>query len=163
MISGDQLKASQSKLEESSWDGFLTAMSLPEDEGEARHHAFNAIYNGTQSQVGLPIRPSALALDMEPFQGKDGLLMYKSNRKGFEDSSFYPYQVSGAATCLVGMLGYIPVSEQATQDVKNAAESLKGLQIGGKFICDQTGLGKTILLLIIIAYAENHVMRNEKG
>jgi SNF2 family DNA or RNA helicase len=144
-------------------EGQLAALSLPDHEGESRHYALNAMYSGTQSQVGLPIKPCAVALQMTAQTEEHGRIKYISSLPGLQKTSFYPYQVSGAATCLIGMLGYIPLPEDASQDVRNAADSLKGLAIGGKFICDQTGMGKSILLLIILYFARYHIRKDSEG
>lgn len=155
-------KEQRTAFEEALTDGQLAAMSLPDDQGEARHYAMHAIYSGTQSQVGFPIEPSALALQMTPCVDEADKTMYTSALLG-EKIRFFPYQVSGAASCLASMLGHIPLPADAPQAAREAADSLKALKIGGKFICDQTGMGKTIMLLVIIYYAKYHVMKNNKG
>jgi hypothetical protein len=154
--------AQLSAFNEARVDGQLATLGLPEGAGEARHYALNAIHSGTQSQVGLPINVSARALQMEKIM-ENGQEMYRSKLPGLSKISFYPWQVSGAATCLIGMLGYIPLPEDAPQDARDAAEALRGLAIGGKLIGDQTGMGKSILLLVTTYYARYHIVLNEDG
>ncbi|KAH8730763.1 hypothetical protein GQ44DRAFT_723010 [Phaeosphaeriaceae sp. PMI808] len=149
---------------QASADGRLAAMSMPFDtEDEARHYTLHAMYNGTHSQVGLPLHPSAIALQMTLVADELRRAKYASILPGLSNTSFYPYQVSGVATCLIGMLGYIPLPKNAPKAAQDAARSLKGLALGAKFICDQTGMGKSILLLAVLYYARYHVETNKKG
>jgi hypothetical protein len=141
-------------------DGQLAVMSLP-DGGEARHYTLNAVHTGTQGQVGLPIEPSAIVLQMTAFKASDGRLMYRSALPGLEKTSFYPYQVSGCVAMLVAMFGYVPLPENATDEVRKVAQKLRGLAIGGKFLCDQTGMGKSKLSLLTIYFAQYHITRNK--
>jgi hypothetical protein len=50
-----------------------------------------------------------------------------------------------------------------SRDVRDAAEALRGLAIGGKLVCDQTGMGKSMLLLVTTYYARYHIVLNEDG
>lgn len=114
----------------------------------------------TQAQTCVPIVPSATALQMEERADENGNVMYVSHLPGLERLSFFPYQVSGAATCLARMFSYIPLPSNSPHSTRDAASKLKSLQLGGAFICDSTGLGKTIMTLLVVAYAQFHVHLN---
>ncbi len=144
-------------------EGGQLAFNLPDSEKqdddkdiEESYYTLNQIHTGTGAQVGLPLEPSAKALELEAFTDSKGRRKYRSNDPALRNCAFYPWQVTGVTTCLVGAIGYVPVRSDAPDDVKKAAESLKGLAIGGKMIVDQTGLGKSLLLLALYFYGRGH-------
>jgi len=144
-------------------DGHTAAMSMPDDGGEARYYALNAIHTGTKNQVGLPILPSALALQMTAYEDKTGRKMYRSHLPGLQKSGFYPYQVSGCATLLIAMYGEIPVPKNASEEVVAAADKLKGLALGGRLLCDQTGTGKSKIFLLAVHYSRYCIRLDDTG
>ena len=155
-------------LLEAKSDGQLAIIGMAEsastdDSGEAKYYALNALHTGTQAQVGLPLKPCARALQMVECKDENGRTKYRSTIPGLEKVSLFPYQVTGAATCLIAMIGYIPQPENAPESARKAADSLRGRAIGGKFICDQTGMGKSMLLLVIVYYARFHKTLGEHG
>ena len=102
-------EAQKAALLEAKTDGQLAVMGMAEsvptdDNGEAQYYALNALHTGTQAQVGLPLHPCALALQMLQFKDDDDQTMYRSSLPGLEKVVLFPYQVTGAATCLIAML-----------------------------------------------------------
>jgi hypothetical protein len=146
-------------------EGEQTAFGLEEATGEDEetYHRLNQIHTGTSSQVGLPLNPCAVALEMTAFTNAKGKGMYRSNDPKLQKCAFYAWQVTGACSALVGAIGYVPVREDAPPDVKAAAKTLTGLAIGGMMIVDQTGLGKTVVLLANYYFARAHVETDAKG
>jgi hypothetical protein len=159
-----KLSAAQLKLlDDAKEDGELACMNLPIAGSEARHYLLDAIHSTTQAQVGLPIGPSATALHMVEYKDQSGRPVYRSHLPGLEKTSFYPYQVSGCATILVSLFGYIPLPDDARIEAREAAKQLRGLAIGGKFLCDQTGMGKSKVFLLVVFFARYHIRRDENG
>jgi hypothetical protein len=153
-------KTEEAMLNQARKDGEHRVFALDEAsrrDKAATEHYYNLaqIRTGTNSQVGLPLRPCAKALELEPFRDERRRLMYRGTGKTFGQKAFFPWQVTGACTAIVGAFGCMPVRDDAPEDVKEAAESLKGLAIGGKMICDQTGLGKSMLLLMNLHLARS--------
>lgn len=155
------LEAARSEGEHAAFN--LAEASAKEDDAENHYYNLNQIHTGTSTQVGPPLEPCATALEMTPFINDKGQTMYKSRDPNLAKCAFFPWQVTGTCAALVGAIGYIPTRKDAPAEVKKAADSLKGLAIGGKLICDQTGLGKTILLLANYFYINFHEDLDAEG
>ncbi|KAJ4344685.1 uncharacterized protein N0V89_012429 [Didymosphaeria variabile] len=123
----------------------------------------NMIHTGTSAQVGLPLVVSAQALDMEASKDEEGRLMYRSRDAALGHRLWFPWQVNGIATCIIAAIGYIPVLPDASDDVKRAAQWLRGLATGGNMVCDQTGLGKTLVIVANLYIASRVPEYNNEG
>lgn len=149
-------------------EGMLTIMGIADatslEDSEHHYYALNALHTGTQGQVGLPLLPSARALELQEYTDpSDNKQKYRSLLPDLQKMDFYPWQVTGITTCLVSMTGSVPMPPTATKDARDAAKELEGLGIGGKFIVDSTGMGKTKLLVSIIWFARFHHTLNDQG
>jgi hypothetical protein len=129
--------------------------STDENQVDETYYGLHSLHTGTQSQVGPPLSPSALALDMEEFTDEEGKVKYRSRLPSLRKKTFFPHQVNGIASCLIAAFGRIPTRDEASKEVKDAANSaaFKSVAVGGKLICDQTGLGKTTLALAVHQYS----------
>ena len=119
---------------------------------ETRYYEIQGAFEGTPQQVGPPVDLAATIMGMR--EESDGL--YSSQLLGnFTTRHFYPYQVNGAAYMCMKSFGYIPIpaahAKKAT--TKKAIQNLGSmLRTWGGFLKDQTGFGKTVTVLLMLAY-----------
>ncbi|KAF2002153.1 hypothetical protein P154DRAFT_618890 [Amniculicola lignicola CBS 123094] len=128
-------------------------------DGEARYYAFEtAAGGGTQSGVGPPIETSAQALLMTREDvGDDELYAFGRWGKDKIDRTLKPWQVNGAAWALSVLYGKIPLCKGSSEEAKHAVLDLSTQQIPGIIMSDQTGLGKTIMLLATLVHCNQPV------
>jgi hypothetical protein len=151
----------QSALQAAQIEGFMQAVDLEQTEeedhdghadlinvGRQRYYAYQVAIGGTAASAGPPIETSACALQMERIDDK-GEEQYRYTEYTSEDIKRHPkpYQVNGAAWGLSTLFSKIPFAQDAPVEVKAAASQLIRLHVPGVLFLDQTGLGKSILLL----------------
>lgn len=169
-VQDDKLKAyrnftqsQQAALKTASRDGADQAVDLeqaPDDTDDhvgssrARYYAYQAAIGGTSKGVGPPIELSARALQMRRVNDDNGdeAYVYVSFTDKQVRRKPKPYQVNGAAWALSTLYGKIPFGEDhpPDADAAAAAELLRRLLVPALLIADQTGFGKTILVLQIV-------------
>jgi hypothetical protein len=130
---------------------------------ELKYYALQQAMVGTAQQVGPPINPSVRALEMVREDDGSGKEAYRFTRMEGTNRKLYPYQVNGVVWLLTRWLGSIPMRPNAPQEVIDIAAKLKSVRTGSGFMGDQTGSGKTILLLAALIVGKDHVLTDANG
>ena len=130
---------------------------------ELKYYALQQAMVGTEQQVGPPINPCVRALEMVREDDESGKEAYRFTRMEGTNRRLYPYQVNGVVWLLTRWLGAIPMRPDAPQEVMDIAARLRSVRTGSGLMGDQTGSGKTILLLAALIVGKDHVLKDAKG
>jgi len=133
----------------------VTQQSHAEAEDE-KYYQVQGAFGGTQQQTGFPIDLSLTILCMDALPNGRFTCSILND---FTSSEFYHYQASGALYMCAKTFGEIPVSKDHVfkdhalkSEVQHALSRLpKVLRTFGGFLRDQTGLGKTKQILLMLA------------
>ncbi|KAL8845881.1 MAG: hypothetical protein Q9221_008987 [Calogaya cf. arnoldii] len=156
-IGGTYLTAEErDALDNATASGEAAALQREEDatiqDEDTNYYQIQGAFSGTPKQTGPPVDLSLTILGMEKREHSN---RYACNLlKNFTTSEFYTFQVNGAVDMCLKSFGRVPLPDEhaATQEVQNALGKLTvGLRTFGGICRDQTGLGKTKLLLLWLA------------
>ena len=122
----------------------------------ADYYEVQGAFSGTENQTGPPVDLSIaiLGMDWRP-SGRYAC----SILEGFTKAEFYSYQINGAVDLCLKTFGSIPLPESHANkpDTHTALSKLPHtLRTFGGFLRDQTGLGKTKLILLMLALNARH-------
>jgi hypothetical protein len=156
-------------LELGKQEGFAASMNQDQESrsgrlsDELQYYALQQAMVGTQKQVGPPINPCVLVLGMTREDDKKGREAYRFTHIEGTDRLLFPYQANGVVWLIFRLLGYMPTPPDSPQEILDAAKRLSSVRTGCAFIGDQTGLGKTILLLATLIIAKYHAVKDDNG
>lgn len=107
-------------------------------------------FSGSEKQLGFPVDLSLAVLDMKAQPSGPYMCELLAS---FTSSEFYHYQLSGSLYLCLETFGRLPIPKDHAkkQVVADALAQLPTLRIFGGFLKDQTGLGKTKQVLLMLA------------
>ncbi|KAH7071704.1 hypothetical protein FB567DRAFT_554350 [Paraphoma chrysanthemicola] len=122
------------------------SLAASNNQEEASCYAMNSFHTGIQSQIV-----------------ENSNVKYKCLLPELEDVSLYPWQVTGVATMLLAIFGYILQRPDALGSTREAAKSPKGLKSSGMLACDQTSMDTSLMTLVTSFCTRFHQDFDESG